>query len=289
MDAIDYYDLNARRRAPSIDSLFPGWQGREETVAVLAPHDDDAVLGAGYLIHAVQANGGRVGVVLFCNGCAGYSRVDLADRIVEVRRREMAACMAGLDIAPEMLCRLEYPDFSAHQRVGWQLLNGQRGTFESLLRTLRGWRATRLAYANGYREHIDHCAVEWAALYDGPQVGDPVAVEMGRPSLIRTYVSYSCWGDFSPLDALAAGRDQRIRANFAIVVPQRVEDRMQEAIRRFESQGAIIETILEARRRRRLPGNPARFAEFYLRTAARPPFDHAPYRDLIGEIDSRGR
>ena len=287
MNTIQYYDLGAQRRHESIGSLLPDWQGRQETVVLLVPHDDDAVLGAGYLIHAVQAAAGRVGVVLFCNGCAGYSRQDLASTIVDIRRREMAACLAALDIPPDMLCRLEFPDFSAHQRVGWQLLDGHAGTFELLLRQLRRWRVTRLAYANGYLEHIDHCAVELAALYDGPQVGDPVAVELGRPSPIRTYLSYSCWGDFSPMDALLANRDLSIRANWAIAVPQAVEDRMQNAIRQFQSQGAIIESLLQARRRRLLKGAPVRYVELYLRTAARPPFDHGPYRDLIADIDSR--
>ena len=197
----------------------------------------------------------------------------------------MAACLAALDVPADMLCRLEFPDFSAHQHLGWRLLDGSAGTFELLLRQLRQWRVTRLAYANGYLEHLDHCAVELAALYDGPQVGDPVAVDFGPPSPIRTYLSYCCWGDFSPLDALLTGRSPQIRANWAIAVPQAVEDRMQNAIRKFVSQGAIIEEILKTRQRRLLNGSPPRYVEFYLRTAVRPPFDHDPYRSLIDKID----
>ncbi len=284
---IQYYDLQNRRRSESIDCFFPGWKPGGETVVFLVPHDDDAVLGPGYLMQAVQDNGGRVGVVLFCNGCAGYSKRELMNEIVEIRRREMAACMALMDVPPDMLERLELPDFSSHLHVGWQLLNGAAGTFEILVRRLRAWKATRLVYANGYREHIDHLAVETAALYDGPQVGDPVALDLGQPSLIRSYASYCCWGRFSPLDALADGRDPRIRANWAIVADQAVENRLMRAIRAFASQGEIIQGIMETRKQRILPGDKPRYLEYYLKTEVRPPVEHDPYKDLVQSIDRR--
>ena len=53
-----YYELSSGTASQRIDTLFPEWGTENEVVAVLAPHDDDAILGAGYLIQAVLAAGG---------------------------------------------------------------------------------------------------------------------------------------------------------------------------------------------------------------------------------------
>ncbi len=281
---ITFFDLQNRTRHDGIDAIFPGWEGAGETVVILVPHDDDLVLGAGYLVEAVQQAGGRVGAILFCNGCAGYSTPELAPTIVDVRRAEMEASLAALDIPLSMFRRLEYPDFSAIHHVGWRILDGTRGSYEQLLRTMREWRATRLVYANGYLEHIDHLAVELAALYDGPQVGDPAAVDLGVPSRIRTYLQYCCWGKFSPMDALTAGRDPEVRANWAITVPEAVEQKMCRSIAAFVSQGEIITHIMNMRQERGLGTTPERYMELYLRKEVRPRIDHEPYRQAIAAI-----
>lgn len=40
--------------------LFPGWEAEDEHVAVISPHDDDGLLGAGYAILAALANEAEV-------------------------------------------------------------------------------------------------------------------------------------------------------------------------------------------------------------------------------------
>ncbi|MCG2660332.1 MAG: PIG-L family deacetylase [Kiritimatiellae bacterium] len=287
MKNIWYYDLQSQKRYESIDAIFPGWTGNGETVAVLAPHDDDAVLGPGYLIHAVQQNGGRVGVIQFNDGSAGYSQPELKEQIVAIRRREMAASLALLDIPPSMFHCLGFPDFSGHLHLGWKLLDGSEGTFSQLLKKLREWRVTRLVFANGHMEHIDHWAVEMASLFDGPQAGDPVCVDWGEPSRIRTYLAYCCWGAFSPMDALVSGRDLRIRANWAISVPPEVEKRLHQAILKFDTQSQIIDGIMRARQSRKLPGKAGHYLELFLRVEARPSFDYAPYHNLVAAIDAQ--
>ena len=47
-----FYDLRAGRGSRDIDLLFPGWSPGDERVLVLSPHDDDALLGAGYALAA---------------------------------------------------------------------------------------------------------------------------------------------------------------------------------------------------------------------------------------------
>ena len=288
MADIEYFDLQTRKQYDSIDALFPGWQGPKETVVFLAPHDDDAILGPGYLVHATHASSGRVGVIQFCSGDAGYSTMDLKERIVDIRAREMEAAMKVVGVTPEMLLRLDLPDLSLPNFEGRILPGGREGIFGRLVTTLRKWHATRLVFANGYLEHIDHSAVEREALYAGPHAGDDYAPDWAPASEpIRTYLTYNCWGEFSPMDAILAERDTGIRANWAIVASQAVEDRMQEAIRKFQSQGKIIESILLNRQHRRLAGEPAGYVELYLRVQARPQLEYAPYRTLVEKI--RGR
>ena len=50
--AYRFFDLRARRASDRIDLLFPGWGPGDERLMVLSPHDDDALLGAGYALSA---------------------------------------------------------------------------------------------------------------------------------------------------------------------------------------------------------------------------------------------
>lgn len=283
-----YYDLQERCRHETISALFPGWAGSDEMVVVLAPHDDDAVLGPGYLIRAVLANGGRMAVVIFNDGRAGYSDPAMKDEIVALRTRETRAALEHVGVPRDRVFRLNFPDFSGLGRLGWVLPGGDEGTFPRLVKHLRQLRATRLVFANGHREHIDHTAVALAAQFDGPQVGDPVVVDWGAPSRIRTFLAYSVWGKFSPRDALVRGRDPAVRANWAISAPAPVERHVLEAVRLWASQGVIIEDIVANRRNRRLArsGGVERFVELYLKLDPRPRLDYAPYRALIAAIDA---
>jgi len=63
-----YYDLRRRAATDAIGTLFPDWRPGDERVVVFSPHDDDALIGAGYLILAAQANGAEVSAVIFCTG-----------------------------------------------------------------------------------------------------------------------------------------------------------------------------------------------------------------------------
>jgi len=54
---------------------------------------------------------------------------------------------------------------------------------------------------------MDHEALSYIGLYDGPQTGDPVIANMGEPFRIKSYLKYSVWGDFSPEDAFSTGRN----------------------------------------------------------------------------------
>ena len=66
-------DTNTRAVSPGLSALFPGWDGKNERLVVYSPHDDDAILGAGYAMRAAIEDGAEVYIVIVCSGNAGYS------------------------------------------------------------------------------------------------------------------------------------------------------------------------------------------------------------------------
>jgi hypothetical protein len=281
-----YYDLQRRVKSGQIDLLFPGWKPKDERIAIFCPHDDDGILGAGYALLAALANQAEVYICIFCDGRAGYSRVEDRETIVARRKGESAAAYAALGVPESHIIRFNYPDFSMPGWLGWRLPDGQLGTLSQTLCTMRTHQITRLLIPNGYREHIDHEAVYRAGAYDGPQVGDPVLVDWGTAEPIRSTAVYAVWGDLTPEDALVAGRAANLRGNRAIAAPLTVEKAIMDSLRAFVSQGQIIEGLVAARAGRK---QDQRVIEAYLSFDPRPALDYRPYHRAIMDIDGLKR
>jgi len=278
-----YYDLSKGCKSDNISLVFSDWYEGDERVAFLSPHDDDALLGAGYLILATLESHGEPYIIIYCDGRGGYSDTDVKDRIVSIRRRESVNAYRRLGVREENILHLDYPDFSLRSYIGWVLPNGVEGTTYKTLRLLRGIKPTRLIIPNEYREHMDHEALSYIGSYDGPQVGDPVMVDLGQPFTVKSYLKYCVWGDFSPEDAFLANRDPNLRGNVVVKVKSEVEDKVVQAIGEFKSQKDIIKGILEKRRGRRLNEY---YIEVYQKFNPRPGIDYQPYKRKIADIDS---
>lgn len=279
-----YYDLRRHTATRTIATLFPDWRPGDERMVIFSPHDDDAIIGTGYLILAAQASGASVSAMIFCDGRAGYSKPDQKETIVGIRRQETASAFARVGVAPEATHRLDYPDFSAWPRMGWLLPDGQLGSFATTLPLLRSIGATRVLLPNGYREHVDHEAVARIGGYDVPQVGDPILVDWGRPSTVRSLLEYAVWSDFGPEDALVAGAPLDVRANRAIAAPAEAEAIVGEALREFRSQLQIIDGLLASRAARRLANG--RYLEAYRWLDPRPRLDYGAYVTAVEAIDA---
>jgi hypothetical protein len=290
-----FFDLDTKKELQGIRQFFPHWRASEgENVVIFSPHDDDAILGASYVMLASLAENAQVHVVIFHKGDAGYSNVTDKATIVGIRARETEAAYRTLGIPPERVLRLELPDFSGNAYVGRYkpTREGEEsslGTFERLLVFLRRTRATRLLFANGFREHIDHTAVAASGLFYGPQAGDPVVVDLAEPWDIMSFMEYSVWGNFDPVEAIrrAAGNPgvTTMPANLAIVASESEERLVQQALQAFASQQAIIRGILEGRKERRVAGD--WFIELYMAVDPRPRLDYRPYKKIIEEIDEK--
>lgn len=278
-----FYDLWERTRSYDIETIFPSWS-KGEVVVVFSPHDDDALLGAGYLLQVVQKFDAQVYVVIACNGCGGYTTFDRKADIVEIRRKETIKAYSKIGVSAEHIIRLDFPDFSLRPNIGWKMPWGGFGTFEKTLKILRSLQTTRLLLPNPYREHVDHEATYLMGAWDGPQAGDPIMPDYGKLDYpIKSYLEYSVWGKFSPFHALSAGQNPVISANKVIVVPQTFENQVIEALSEYKSQAEIISDLVKQRLERKLENN--YFVELYLSFEARPKFDFKPYLELIKNIN----
>ncbi|WP_369017951.1 PIG-L family deacetylase [Thermatribacter velox] len=278
-----FYNLTSKEHSKDISFFFPGWRGEEERVVVFAPHDDDAILGPGYLLQAVQVFGGEVHVVIFCNGSGGYSLIEHKHLITALRFRETIRAYAKLGIPEVRIHRLDYEDYSVWPFIGWHLPGKEEGTFRKVLPLLRRIGATRLLLPNGYKEHLDHTATFMVGAFDGPQAGDPVMADWGEARSISTFLQYAVWSDFSPEDALLQGRNSEIRANLAIKAPYEAEQVIRDAMQEYETQAKIVAGLLESRKERKI--NEREVMEVYLRFEPRPKCDYRKYVDYLISID----
>lgn len=275
-----YCDVNSGAITQDINLLFPDF-GKDEILAVMSPHDDDAIIGAGYAMLAAQQAGADVYVVIFCRGDAGYSTVEEKETIEAVRCRETYDCYARLGIPADHILRMNFPDFSAIGNWGWEKANGEPGDMPTILRFLREKKVTRVMTPNHYHEHIDHVATYLMASYDVPQAGDMALVDHGTPHPVRSTLQYSVWADFDPEDALVSGRPAALRANRILVADEAVEQKIDDAIAAYASQEQIIRNLVASRTERRTPKGD--FVEPYIAYDCRPKINLNPYVNWVEE------
>lgn len=276
-----YCNIDKKSISTDINDLFPGF-GKNEVLAVMSPHDDDAIIGAGYAMLAAQKSGAEVYVVIFCRGNAGYSTLEEKDTIEKVREKETYDCYERLGIDKEHILRLNFPDFSAISNCGWEKADGNPGDMPKLLRFLREKKVTRVMIPNHYHEHIDHLAAHIMSSYDVPQSGDSALVDYGTPHKVKSTLEYSVWADLDPEDALVNSRSSNLRANRMLVVSPDVEDKISDAISAYISQEEIIKGLVESRKERRTPKNT--YVEVYISMECRPKIDFSPYISFVENL-----
>ncbi len=277
-----YYDLERKLVSNDINLLFPGWRRGDEHIAVFSPHDDDALIGAGYAISAALDEGAKVHILIFCSGSAGYSTQGQGKQITAVRRDETKKAYTVAGISPENIIRFHLEDFSVYPCLGWKLPHGEEGIMSDVVRTLRKLSVTRVLIPNGYREHLDHEAVFKSAAYDAVQAADPVLASLGPPAPLRSLLQYSVWADFDPLNHLLFNHG--LRADKAVAVTKQTELKIQAALQAFKSQKEIIKNLVESRQARKVKNS---YIEVYVHYNARPALDLKPYRDAVRQMDKQ--
>ena len=273
---MEFVDFRRSERSRDLGLIFPGW-GPGERVGFLSPHDDDAILGAGYLLRAVAAAGGIPSVFVFCRGDAGYSKVEDRDAIVGRRRKEAIAAYAALGAEGDRIRFFGAPDFALMSSLDRRPA-GEDGLFDELIRTFRRERISRVVFSSGHFEHWDHTAAFFMGVYSIPQAGDPILADLGPPCEIRSYLAYSVWADF----ALADDGERILRADCGILAPVEEEQTVRRSIAAFGSQGQILEKTTARDREKRRFGNA--YLELYQRAPVRKPMDYAAYFERLKTI-----
>ena len=271
---MEFVNFETGQKQGRLDTLFPGWK-KGERVAFFSPHDDDAALGAGYMILATVRSGGVPAVVIFCRGDAGYSTPDEKRGIVNRRKEEAVRAYGTLGVRKEAIHFFSLPDFSLMSSLDRRPPWG-KGVFDKIVTFLRREPVSRLLISSGHLEHWDHTAVFYAGIYTAPQAQDPILADLGSPHPIRTYLAYSVWGDFEP-----ASDAQATPANLGILAAAHDEERVIAAIKEFSSQARIIKDIVAHRRRRQTDGG---YLELYKSVQVRRPIDYSPYFDRLRKM-----
>jgi LmbE family N-acetylglucosaminyl deacetylase len=266
---MEFIDFTGRRRCGRIELIFPGWK-RDENVAFYSPHDDDAALGAGYLIQAVVKNGGRPLVLVFCSGDAGYSTFKAKATIVATRKKEAVRAYKELGVDKNNIFFFDIPDFALMDSIS---RTGRREgrLFDRLVAFLRKRKISRIAFTSGHFEHWDHTAAFYLGVYTSPQAGDPILADLGRPFAIKTYLAYSVWTDFKA----PAKRDEGVGADKGILAEAKHEAAVRKALAAFASQGKIMaKTVAIQRDKRR---GEKGYLELYKDINMRSAVDYEPY------------
>jgi len=264
-----FIDFRTGDKSASIRMFFPGWM-RGESVAFLSPHDDDVVLGAGILVRAVLAAGGRPLILIFCKGDAGYSTPAGRRTIVRTRRREALAAYATLGVDSADIHFFGLPDLSLMAYVN-RKVPGRAGVLDRFLRLLRKHRAGRVVFSSPHFENWDHTAVYYLGMYASPQAGDPILADLGDPSPVTSLLVYSVWGDFAPS---AEGNDT-LRADVGILAGRKDAEIVRKALQTFGSQSKVMENT--AARPGNRPAGPGGRLELYQRAKVRGPIDYGAY------------
>ena len=280
MRSYQFCDVETKKFG-GLETLFPGWDGKNERLCVYSPHDDDAILGAGYVMRAALDDGADVHIFFTCSGNCGYSTPEEKETIVEVRRRETLNCYKAFGIPEENIVFQDISDFSALSYIGWNIAPGREGHFRTTMQELRNRKITRILAPNHYHEHLDHLATYMMAAYDAPQAGDMHTVDWATPFAVKSVAQYSVWAELDPEDALIKGRNASLRANTIAIASPEVEEWVCEGIRQYVSQVDIIAGLVHQRKARLLPDG--RFIEVYMRFDPRPKLDFSPYKKFLEE------
>jgi LmbE family N-acetylglucosaminyl deacetylase len=271
---MEFVDFLSLKRSRNIELFFPDWK-KGEKVAFLSPHDDDVILGAGYLLMATLEQGGIPLVFIFCSGDAGYSSEEDKNRIVRKRKKETKKAYGSLGIPEENILYSDIPDFSLSLYVNRNLPKG-KGLFEEQVKHFREEKVSRVVFSSGFYEHWDHTAVYQMGIYTSPQAGDPILADLGAPYGPRSYYVYSVWGDFEP----AKSEENAIRADKGILANEDSENLVREAVQAFSSQEKIFKTIVDYREKRKSDSG---YLELYKTIQIRKPIDFSAYFDLLSE------
>ncbi|MBD3182236.1 hypothetical protein GF312_08090 [Candidatus Poribacteria bacterium] len=139
-----------------------------KTIMVFGAHADDEIRMACTMAKLSKA-GVRVVVVTMTNGCEGYPRIDMKDKIVEMRQKEADECDKVLGIARRII--LDMPDMG---------LTNDKETLQKCIKLIREERPEAVFTHGPIDRHRDHLNTHYISVEARWHAGEPVAAELGE-------------------------------------------------------------------------------------------------------------
>ncbi len=232
------------------DLVVSSWK----RTAVVGAHDDDIALMAGMLIHFLRAQKIEVCAAVVTDGRQGYCDLDEKTSIVKTRKKETRASFECLNVTPENVQFMNFPDCILSQFAGRRLVTSKKerrklgkivecgavGLQNSMTRWLRAVRPDVVIVPHGVDYHPDHTVVYNELMISICHASGTIWPELGPPlerepavMLGAVYVDF----DGDPNFAVQGGN------------PSAAFESKLNAIRAFESQkqiGELVKRVTEA-------------------------------------------
>jgi LmbE family N-acetylglucosaminyl deacetylase len=148
-----------------------------ETILVFGAHPDDEISMGGTMAK-LSRQGTEVVVVTMTDGCEGYPREEMREKVVAMRQQEMAACDEVLGISRRIA--LGKPDMG---------LVNDKETLQECIGIIRDVRPDALFTHGPHEHHRDHANTHAIAIEAQWHAGEPVAAALG-PSYRTPHVYY---------------------------------------------------------------------------------------------------
>lgn len=201
-------------------------------VLIVAPHDDDAVLGCGLSILAAQASGLQVHIAVVTDGRMGYGWPAERGDLVARRWQELLSSSAILGIPPERVHGLGFADGAAGRWAGiHDEAEGPRGVCRSLCAVMRQVAPGLVVVPTPSDLHPDHRVSTAEAEIACFHANAAIWLELGPPVAVPQIAHYAVYCPFAQPPTL------RIEADAAAA------DRREAAIAAFASQPDIIAAL----------------------------------------------
>jgi len=179
---------------------------RDAHVCFIHPHDDDPILGVGFLMMDLRSAGHRISMIQVTDGSLGWAERTDADNIVKDRYEATVESLEafGVDIDRDLRL-LGFPDGSLSRHAGITFSPGSphelSGVLAGLVTALRELRPDVVVFTSRSDIHPDHIAVAdevpWAIIQASEGIWRPLGQPIRSPKVFQ-YAVYSSLG--SPQD-----------------------------------------------------------------------------------------
>jgi len=207
---------------------------------VIAPHDDDAILGMGLAIRAATLAGMEVHIAVVTDGRMGWNDPAERDTLVAVRAAELQAACRVIGVPDERLHHLGFPDGSLHLHQGCRPDADGGGLGRALTRVFRTVRPGAIFCATAADLHPDHRYTASETAMAAAWASGPIWQELGKPITAPRMWHYAVYCEFPQApDCQIVGAPAHLSAKLsalACFVSQPFIDAMVAAVR---ANGAV--------------------------------------------------